>query len=295
MGGGTNRPTYCRKIVLVLGFLADVPGLAATSLSVVVPLVRPIVYISALLEALDTVLLETETTAEVLLVPLALSGATFVPRRNYSFTVRCLHEESTPLPGAWVTSSTYQPCCATGEGAGAAGGEEEGAAGEVAGATEISSHPAGGVAGGAAGGAAEGSSGAAGGAAAGGAAAAGAAAARGAQPAWRGGGKGRGSGGGGRECGAQYGESTGGASRGGACADAGGGDGGGGSGGLRSAGGGDAAGRATATQRQEEAEEVEVCEAEWRQPIAPGICVGSHKIVDAGLCSSSVEFTYVLI
>ena len=135
---------------------AGLPGLFALSLSVVVPLVRPVVYISALLEALDTVLLETETAAEVLLVPLALSSTTFVPRRNYSFSVRCLHE-STPLPGAWLSSSTYQPCCATGAtgSAGAAGDEEEGAAGETTGAAEIPSHAAGGAAGGAAAGAVE--------------------------------------------------------------------------------------------------------------------------------------------
>jgi hypothetical protein len=158
MGGATSH----RRTALTLGFLsADVPGLVALSpsltesmqairLSVIVPLVRPVVYISPLLEALDTVLLETETTAEVLLVPLALSSTTFVPRRNYSFSVRCLHEESTPLSGAWLSSSTYQPCCATGAAgsAGAAGDEEEGAA-------EISSHAAGGAAGGAAAGAAE--------------------------------------------------------------------------------------------------------------------------------------------
>ena len=160
MGGATSY----RRTALTLGFLsADVPGLVALSpsLSVVVPLVRPVVYISPLLEALDTVLLETETTAEVLLVPLdsgkhgckrghLCASTTFVPRRNYSFSVRCLHEESTPLSGAWLSSSTYQPCCATGAAgsAGAAGDEEEGAA-------EISSHAAGGAAGGAAAGAAE--------------------------------------------------------------------------------------------------------------------------------------------
>ena len=100
----------------------------------------------ALLEALDTVLLETETAAEVLLVPLALSGAGFVPKRNYSFSVRCLHEQSTPLPAAWLSSSTLQPCCAAGA-AGSAGfgaDEDEGAAGGAAGATGTSSRAAGG-------------------------------------------------------------------------------------------------------------------------------------------------------
>ena len=146
LGGGANRATR-RRAALTLGFLsADVPGLVALSLSVVVPLVRPVVYVSALLEALDTVLLETETAAEVLLVPLALSGAGFVPKRNYSFSVRCLHEQSTPLPAAWLSSSTLQPCCAAGA-AGSAGfgaDEEEGAAGGAAGATGTSSRAAGG-------------------------------------------------------------------------------------------------------------------------------------------------------
>ena len=146
LGGGANRATH-RRAALTLGFLsADVPGLVALSLSVVVPLVRPVVYVSALLEALDTVLLETETAAEVLLVPLALSGAGFVPKRNYSFAVRCLHEQSTPLPAAWLSSSTLQPCCAAGA-AGSAGfgaDEDEGAAGGAAGATGTSSRAAGG-------------------------------------------------------------------------------------------------------------------------------------------------------
>ena len=146
LGGDSNRASY-RRAALTLGFLsADVPGLVALSLSVVVPLVRPVVYVSALLEALDTVLLETETAAEVLLVPLALSGADFVPKRNYSFSVRCLHEQSTPLPAAWLSSSTLQPCCAAGA-AGSAGfgeDEEEGAAGGAAGATGTSSRAAGG-------------------------------------------------------------------------------------------------------------------------------------------------------
>ena len=142
LGGGAGR-----RAALTLAFLsADVPGLVALSLSVVVPLVRPVVYVSALLEALDTVLLETETAAEVLLVPLALSGANFVPKRNYSFSVRCLHEQSTPLPAAWLSSSTLQPCCAA-RAAGSAGfgaDEEEGAAGGAAGATGTSSRAAGG-------------------------------------------------------------------------------------------------------------------------------------------------------
>ena len=146
LGGGANRATH-RRAALTLGFLsADVPGLVALSLSVVVPLVRPVVYVSALLEALDTVLLETETAAEVLLVPLALSGAGFVPKRNYSFAVRCLHEQSTPLPAAWLSSSTLQPCCAA-RAAGSAGfgaDEEESAAGGAAGATGTSSRAAGG-------------------------------------------------------------------------------------------------------------------------------------------------------
>ena len=146
MGGRSNRATYGRA-ALTLAFLsADVPGLVALSLSVVVPLVRPVVYVSALLEALDTVLLETETAAEVLLVPLALSRAGFVPKRNYSFAVRCLHEQSTPLPAAWLSSSTLQPCCAA-RAAGSAGfgaDEDEGAAGGAAGATGTSSRAAGG-------------------------------------------------------------------------------------------------------------------------------------------------------
>ena len=146
LGGGANRATH-RRAALTLAFLsADVPGLVALSLSVVVPLVRPVVYVSALLEALDTVLLETETAAEVLLVPLALSRAGFVPKRNYSFSVRCLHEQSTPLPAAWLSSSTLQPCCAAGA-AGSAGfgaDEDEGAAGGAAGATGTSSRAAGG-------------------------------------------------------------------------------------------------------------------------------------------------------
>jgi hypothetical protein len=130
-----------------MGLLAaDGPGLVALSLSVVVPLVRPVVYVSALLEALDTLLLETETAAEVLLVPLALSGAGFVPKRNYSFSVRCLHEPSTPLPAAWLSSSRFQPCCAAGAAGSAGVGEdgEEGAAGGAAGATGTSSPAAGG-------------------------------------------------------------------------------------------------------------------------------------------------------
>ena len=92
-------------------------------------------------EALDTLLLETETAAEVLLVPLALSGAGFVPKRNYSFSVRCLHEPSTPLPAAWLSSSRFQAGAAGSAGVGE--DEEEGAAGGAAGATGTSSPAAG--------------------------------------------------------------------------------------------------------------------------------------------------------
>jgi hypothetical protein len=135
-------PAALRRAALTLAFLsADVPGLVALSLSVVVPLVRPVVYVSALLEALDTLLLETETAAEVLLVPLALSGAGFVPKRNYSFSVRCLHEPSTPLPAAWLSSSRFQAGAAGSAGVGE--DEEEGAAGGAAGATGTSSPAAG--------------------------------------------------------------------------------------------------------------------------------------------------------
>ena len=49
MGEGSSRAAY-RRTALTLGFLsAGVPGLFALSLSVIVPLVRPVVYILSLI------------------------------------------------------------------------------------------------------------------------------------------------------------------------------------------------------------------------------------------------------